>query len=190
MNKKYRDKESPWNPRSPVKITPNEFETQVCNWLGACARIESIQVNHQEKIEGLSGDFAIDVLVRISIFGGAIISILVECKHQRRPVERDEVIILEGKLRDTTAHKGMIFSTSGFQKGAIDYATNHGIAAITVIRGDWLYETKAVGPTPPRPTWMALPAFAGQCLAATEKGISVRVILLNRLEAITDFLSA
>jgi hypothetical protein len=41
-------------------------------------------------------------LARLTLFSGAEIVVLVECKHQRRAVERDEVHILESKLRDVS----------------------------------------------------------------------------------------
>jgi hypothetical protein len=39
---------------------------------------------------------------------------------------------LASKIQDTSAHKGIVFSTSGFQKGALEYAKAHGISAVSV----------------------------------------------------------
>jgi len=127
----HRNLESPWNPAIPVSITPLEFELQVRDWLARGAYgFESFIVTHQETVSGQGGDYAIDVLVRLTLFSGASIAVLAECKHQRRPVERDVVLVLESKLRDLGAHKGMVFSTSGFQKGAIKLAAARGIATM------------------------------------------------------------
>src|SRR5437899_2070303 len=129
-----RNPDSPWNPAKPVEISPTEFEKQVLVWLqrmSASDQPSSMNAVHQGVVNGASGAYAIDVLVELFLLGGAKVLILVECKHQQRPVERDEVIILDGKLRDVGAHKGMLFSTSGFQLGAVNYAKTHGIATVT-----------------------------------------------------------
>lgn len=99
-------------------MTPVEFELQVRNWLARGAEYaENCQVIHQDKIWGQGGEYAIDVVVRLTLFSGAQVVVLAECKHQGRPIARDEILALESKLRDTGAHKGMLFSTSGFQEG-------------------------------------------------------------------------
>lgn len=43
-------------------------------------------------------------------------------------MERDEAILLWGKLLSLGANKGILISTSGFQSGAIDFAKEHGIS--------------------------------------------------------------
>lgn len=144
MNRQYADPNAPWNPRDPVQITPEEFEKQVLEWVRACLEASTAEVEHQAMVKGQGGEYAIDIKIRFTIMGGGILELYLECKHQKRAVERDEVILLEGKLRDTGAHKGMLSSTSGFQKGAIEYATAHGIATVTVMPGN--------GSTKPRPS--------------------------------------
>jgi len=188
MNRQYADPNAPWNPRDPVQITPEEFEKQVLEWVRACPEASTAEVEHQAIVKGQGGEYAIDIKIRFTIMGGAILELYLECKHQKRAVERDEVILLEGKLRDTGAHKGMLFSTSGFQKGAIEYATAHGIATVTVIAGEWLYETKALGPIPSPPPWLGLPRFAGIRVEPTKKGVSSHTILPDHLDALSEFL--
>ncbi len=188
MNRQYADPKAPWNPRNPVQITPEEFEKQVFEWVRACPEASAAEVEHQAMVKGQGGEYRIDIKIRFTIMGGAILELYVECKHQKRAVERDEVILLEGKLRDTGAHKGMLFSTSGFQKGAIEYATAHGIATVTVIAGEWLYETKALGPIPSPPAWLGLPRYAGIRVEPTEKGVSSHTVLPDHLDALSEFL--
>lgn len=182
--------ESPWNPAIPVAITPTEFELQVRDWLTRAASIGAFEAKHQGVVSGQGGEYAIDVLARLIIFSGAEIVVLAECKHQRRPVERDEILVLEGKLRDVGAHKGMLFSTSGFQRGAIQVAASRRIATVTFLDGKWLYETKSVGPSSPPPSWVRLPRFAGQRLTPTEGGCSCHVIDDDQVDAIREFLAS
>jgi restriction system protein len=183
---------SPWNPSIPTEITPSEFELLVLSWLRRCSPTgdELIQSEHLGTIDGAGGEYKIDVLVRLKVFDGAVVVILVECKHQARPVEREEAMVLEAKLRDVGAHKGMLFSTSGFQRGAIKYATAHGLATIAVVNGEWLYETKSMGSAPvTHPTWARFERFAGLRMASADSSVSCHTIELGRVDALTEWLA-
>ena len=48
------------------------------------------------------------------------------------------------KLRNTASHKGFIFSTSGFQRGALDVAVEEGIATLIFEAGNARYETRSM----------------------------------------------
>ncbi len=187
-----RNPDSPWNPATPVEISPTEFEELVLTWLrmSAVDQTPSMNAVHQGVVNGVSGAYTIDVLVELFLLGGAKFVILVECKHQRRPVERDEVIILDGKLRDVGAHKGMLFSTSGFQLGAVNYAATHGIATVTVIDGQWLFETRTIGPSSAPPPWIKHDRFAGFRLNPTEKGMTVQTIDSDNIEPLSRWFAA
>ncbi len=115
-------------------VSPEGFEKLVHSWLAThgSGSLEDFKVQHLSRVPGAGGEYEIDVTVEFKIFGGARIITLVECKHQKQPVKRDQVLVLEAKLRDTGAHKGVVFSTSGFQRGAVEYAKNRGIATVTV----------------------------------------------------------
>ncbi|MCU1336349.1 MAG: hypothetical protein JWO19_1930 [Bryobacterales bacterium] len=181
----------PLNPSDPVEITPKDFELQVRDWLTRGAmHAEDWKATHQEKVAGQGGEYAVDVVVRLTLFSGALLVVLAECKHQGRPVARDEVLALESKLRDTGAHKGMLFSTSGFQEGAIKLARARGIATITVVEGRWLYETRSLySDSVVPPPWANLPRFAGQRLTPLENGYSCHTIDDEQVHAILDFLN-
>jgi restriction system protein len=182
--------ESPWNPRVPADITPAKFEQLVLAWLQRCAECEKqqIEAEHLGIVQGGGGEYKIDVLVKLTVLRKALVIVLVECKHQTRPVEREDVMVLEAKLRDVGAHKGMLFSTSGFQAGALKYADARGIATVTVVAGEWLYETKALGSRPMEPPpWTRFDAFAGIRMRPTDKGISCHTIELARMDALLEW---
>ena len=114
-----------------VDISPEEYERQVCAWLKGCdSSIESSEVAHRSVVQGTSGEYEIDVVVRFRLFGGAELLILVECRRRGRRIERDDVMAFHSKLQDTGAHKGIMFATAGFQSGAIEYAERQGIATV------------------------------------------------------------
>ena len=182
--------DSPWNPRVPVDIRPAEFEQLVLAWLQRCAKGEKqrLEAEHLGVLQGGGGEYKIDVLVKLTVFREALVTVLVECKHQARPVEREDVMVLEAKVRDVGAHKGMLFSTSGFQAGALKYADAQGIATVTVVVGKWLYETKALGSGPVEPPpWARFDAYAGIRMRPTEKGISSHTIELACVDALLEW---
>jgi len=191
VNKEHRNPDSPWNPREPVPITPEDFEKQVVEWVAASSDPPTVvETKHQATTYGQGGEYRIDLRLILRAVGQASIVILIECKHQKRPIERDELLVLEGKLRDTGAHKGILFSTSGFQKGAIRYAAARGIATVTVIDGSWLFVTKANVRTPQPPPTLHLPRYAGWRLSPTATGLEISAILPDHLEPLHEWLYA
>lgn len=184
-----RNPNSPWNPAIPIELSPAEFELQVREWLCRGAdRLTGFHATHQGCVTGQGGEYSVDIHAELTLFSGAQIIVLVECKNQRRPVERDEVLILEGKLRAVRGHKGMLFSTSGFQKGAILLAGARSIATVNVLDGRWLYETRSAGPPPPPPPWIKLPRFAGEIMSPTEGGWSSARIDDEQVDGIVRYL--
>ena len=140
-------------------------------------------------LPGAGGEYEFDVVAEFNIFEGAQIVVLVECKRYRNPVKRDTVMTLQSKLVDVGAHKGMLFSTSGFQKGALEYAATRGIATLTFVDGRSIYETRNYGPPIEPPPWIDLPHFAAHHLHKEGKKISVQLIENNRVEAISAWLT-
>ena len=102
----------------------------------------------------------------MSLLGGARLRILVECKRWKRRVDRNVVLAHAQKLRNTASHKGFIFSTSGFQRGALDVAVEEGVATLTFEAGNARYETRSVTLHPDPPDWIASPPYAA-CLIST-----------------------
>jgi len=152
----------------------------VVTWLRATeGGFKNLRIEHQEKIVGSSGEYAFDAIAEFEVFGGARILVLVECKRHADPIKRDDLLALEAKLQDVGVHKAMIFSTAGFQRGAIEYATERGIATVIFIDGRLTYETKsAVGDRDPEPPpWANIPRFCGWLL--TSKGRSIQVSLVS-----------
>ena len=117
-------------------LTPEQFEAEVENFLReAGIGLTEFKVQRLEKIHVSDGIYEIDVTARFEAFGASFL-VLIECKHHKNPIKREVVRILFDRLRAVGAHKGMIFSTAKFQRGAIEFARVHGIALIQVVDGD------------------------------------------------------
>jgi len=173
-----------------VEITPTEFEKQVRNWLeGASKDLKDFSVTHLEKLEGPGGEYEIDAVAKFEVFGGASILVLVECKYYSwgNPIKRDIVMLLHAKMCEVGAHKGMVFSTSPFQHGALKYAKTHGIATILVQDGKASYETRDRFQPPEPPPWRPDYKYIGRMLTWTEEGYGSHLIADDYHDAIQEW---
>jgi restriction system protein len=144
-----------------LNLTPRDYELIVKDILdGAGLSLSEFRSEHLEKVAGVDGAYVIDVTARFNALGANFL-VLIECKHERRKVERQDVQILHDKLRSTGAQKGLLFSVSGFQEGAIEYADVHGIALIQLANGSSSWFTRSVGPPAPPPPWVNIPEYIG-----------------------------
>ena len=145
----------------PIDLSPKAFELAVKGILdSAAAGLVSYSSSHLKSINGTDGDYVIDVTARFEALGAAFL-VLVECKHHKRKVERQDVQALHAKLQSTGAQKGMLFSTSGFQSGAIEYADVHGIALVQLADGNTTWSTRSATPLPHRPDWAGTFEYCG-----------------------------
>jgi restriction system protein len=103
-------------------------------------KLESFNAIQGKIVAGTDGAYEIDVSAEFVALDAHFL-VLIECKNQKRPVEREVVQVLHDRLRSTGAQKAMLFTTSGFQKGALAYARVHGIALIAVREGKMIYRT-------------------------------------------------
>jgi len=119
---------------------------------------------HRERVAGADGDYEIDVTARFNALNMNFL-VLVECKHHKSPIKRELIQALHSKVQSAGAHKGALFSTSGFQSGALEFASAHGIATVQVVDGRSTYFTRSFGPPVEPPAWTNIPAVAGWLIA-------------------------
>lgn len=154
-----------------VEITPADFERQVKDWLqGSSQGLKNFRIDHLKKLEGHGGEYEIDAVAEFEVLGGALVVVLVECKYYKNPVKRDVVMLLDAKVRDTGSHKGIVFTTSSFQSGALEYAKAHGIATVVVQDGRAAYETKSIGGEATPPPWRPSYKYIGWMMSLNESG--------------------
>lgn len=116
------------------ELAPTEFEKYCYDFLRGYAEKEEMKdfkITHNTKIKASDGKYQIDVYAEFTVMGVQL-KILCECKKYKNRVNRDKVAILHRKLESVGAHKGILISTSDYQRGAIEYAKVHGIALIKV----------------------------------------------------------
>jgi len=116
-------------------ITSAEFEEYCLTVLQEWANLDNLKdftITNNIKLTKNDEEYQIDVYAEYTAINVKF-KILIECKHQKRPVERDEVILLNDKIRNLAAHKGILISTSGFQSGALERAKVNGIALLQIM---------------------------------------------------------
>jgi restriction system protein len=145
----------------PITLSPSEFEEAVKAILdGAGIPLKDYKSEHLASLTGVDGDYIIDVSVTFSALGADFL-VLVECKHEKRRTERQDVQILHSKIQSLGAQKGMIFSTAGFQEGAVQYAELHGIALAQIAKGETTYFSRSMEPPKRPPAWFGIPKYIG-----------------------------
>jgi len=169
---------NPFDLTSVTEITPEQFELLVKEILQSSSKgLSSLEARHREKLQGVDGTYEIDITARFRAFGADFL-VLIECKHHRSAIKREAVQVLRDRLRSTGAQKGIIFSTAGFQKGALEYAKVHGIALVKVAEGRTCYETRAVETPADPPPSLNIPPYVGWRIRPFE-GSSIQVTLLS-----------
>jgi restriction system protein len=96
--------------------------------------VKDLRVAHREVVHGKDGNYEMDATVRFELAGFEF-RILVEAKLQGRPVERSALQVLLQKVQSTSAQKGVFVSSSGYQRGAVEFAASHGIGLLDYAGG-------------------------------------------------------
>lgn len=153
----------------PIDISPVEFEKQIKNIFEGLEReIKKIEIIHNDKINTVNGNFQIDIKVTFEFLGVDFI-VLVECKKHNSPIKRETIQIVKDKVLILGVHKGILVSASGFQRGAIQYAKNNGVALIKIDNGKLEYETRSTESLNVIPSHINFPKFVFSVIEMTEK---------------------
>ncbi len=174
---------------SNINLTPDEFELEVKKIIEASREtLESFSVTHKDLIDGVDGEYEIDVAARFSALGGSFL-VLIECKRYKSSVKREIVQALNDKVRSIGAQKGMLFTTSGFQSGAVEYAKKHGIALVQLVDGKSTYKTRSLFDDLGPPAWANIPAICGLMIGKGENGCtSISQISIKDAKYLNKFL--
>ena len=161
-----------------VNLSPAQFEEEVAKLIRRQGiGLSEFEVKRLEKISGHDGIYEIDITARFEVLGVSFL-VLIECKHHKNPIKREVVQILYDRLRAIDGHKGIIFSTAPFQRGAIEYAQVHGIALIQIVNRSedegGIIDRSAGFPLSPR-GWSINSLYDGQLVSLSEEGAERRI---------------
>ena len=109
------------------------FVFEICRDL---AEGQHVTIHRKKKYLGkVSGrEIEIDASFEARILGAEILG-LIECKCYKSRVEVSDVEEFHSKLDDIGAHKGVIFTTIGYDPGAFKVAQGRGIALFVIAAG-------------------------------------------------------
>lgn len=125
------------------EMTPEEFERVSLKILNEQMKgVDNLKIEHDVIFKKEDGNYQIDGTMYFEIMGMKYLT-LVECKRYKSAITREIVQLLYDKIRAIGAQKGVIISTSNFQKGALEFAKVHGIALIQLTEADTKYETRS-----------------------------------------------
>jgi restriction system protein len=172
-----------------IDLTPIQFEREVKAILDKVnAKIISFDSKHLEKLSGNIGEYEIDITIRFEALGVKYLT-LVECKHHKNPIKREVIQILHDKIRETGAHKGIVFATTTFQRGAIEYARSHGIALIKIAEGKAFYEVRGSHTRAEPPPWANIPPYMGYSVELSDSGsLLYSTVSTRNPELLNEFL--
>ena len=91
----------------------------------------------EAKVKGARAEHTVDVLIRFRKFGLET-KWVTECKYWRSAIPKEKVLALKSVVEDVGADRGLLFSTAGFQSGAVHAAER---TNITLTDLDSLRET-------------------------------------------------
>ncbi len=170
-------------------IMPKEFEVLVKNILSNLGRaLKNFKAHHNVKEQSHDGTYQIDIKASFEALGAQFL-LLIECKHHKSTIKREVVEVLFSRLLSTGSNKGMIFSTSGFQSGAILFAQKHNIALVRVIERKLIYVTKSNDQKNiDLPEWASMPKFVGEFTEIQNGKKAVSNLIPGHLEPIELFM--
>lgn len=149
-----------------VKAQVNSFMSRLIDWKGFELFVadmyrdsEDVMVSHNVTEIGKSGaKRQIDVLVlhrtRLHQY-----KTIIECKKWKNKVDRPVIDVLAAAIDDLSASKGVVFTTVGYEEGALQYAKNKNIDIFLIrdVKDDeW--------GKPGRHIWFYMQLFASACL--------------------------
>lgn len=119
--------------QNACKMTFTEFELQTKAHFEVRLKQsfnQSIPVKHREKLTSLLGNtYEIDLHFEFHLQDIKYLT-LIECKYWNTNVTREKVNAFKSVIDDLKAHKGVIVTCKGFQRGAVEYAKSQGIGLL------------------------------------------------------------
>lgn len=121
-------------------MTSVEFEKASLAWIERQAnRYPDAQVDHDITVPTRNGNYQLDGRICFQAYRMPF-TIIVECKRYGSPVKRDALVVLQDKIQELGAQKGILVTTSSFQSGAVRYAKNHGLTLVQLRQKDGDFE--------------------------------------------------
>ena len=97
------------------------YEQMVAELTDQIVGLKGLVLHRRKVYTGRDSDHEVDISFEYGA-GNVALLFVVECKDWSRPVQKRDVQAFLHVIRDIGAHKGIMVSRSGYQKGAISVA--------------------------------------------------------------------
>jgi hypothetical protein len=135
-------------------LLPHEVEIFVMRELRkAGLEPSAMKVRERTRAPGTSDDYAVELGCSLRV-GDADAYVLIECRNERAPVSASAVEALQAKVRQAKAQHAMMFSTTGFEPGAIRTARSLGLPLLAVADGKTAFARSPWGMAGDPPAWV------------------------------------
>lgn len=117
-----------------MKTDWRDFEAAVAAFLAALDPSSRVSHDVQLPDEDTGAPRQRDVWIETSFGGHVAIRILVSCKRKKAKIDQQDMDAFIGELRSSGAHKGILYSYSGFTSRALEKAARRGISCCVLYR--------------------------------------------------------
>jgi len=115
-----------------VGIDWKEFEISVANFVGALDPGAEVKHNVRLPDKHTGAPRQRDVWVKAKICKHFPVNVYISCKHKGRKLNQQDIDAFYGELTSSGAHKGVVYSYSGYTENAICKASNLGISCCSL----------------------------------------------------------
>lgn len=161
----------------PRSLLPHEVEIFVVRELRkAGLEPKAVKVRERTRAADQSDDYVVELGCSLRI-GDADRDVLIECRNHRAPLDVGAVEKLHAKLPVAKAQHAMLFSTSGFEPGAVRTARALGIPLLAVADGKSAFMRSPWGMAGDPPAWV--PEYMAELVDLDTSGQPGRELLAS-----------
>ena len=138
----------------PRSLLPHEVEIFVVRELRkAGLEPKAAKLRDRTRAADKRGDYVVELSCSLRI-GDADREVLIACRNERAPLSTSAVEALHAKLPEAKAQHAMLFSTSGFESGAVRTARMLGMPLLAVADGKSAFVRSPWGMAGDPPAWV------------------------------------
>jgi len=113
-----------------------QFERDVWKFVKALDPNAKVLFNHKVLDKDTNTPRQVDAWISAKYGGHIPISILVSCKNHKRKLDITHIESFASEVRTTRASTGVIYSSSGFTKPAVDKSASYGLSCCRLFRNE------------------------------------------------------
>ena len=159
-----------------LSITPDQFEILVVRELRKVGlEVSGLRIRRRIRISAETGEYDLDLAARLSAEGEEH-RVLIGCRHREVAIGREQLGRLHGRLEEAGAEKALLFATPEFERDALAFGRDAGIALLQVVDGRTAHDTGGWGVRGHYPSW--LPEHVARVVRLDDVGLVATALLV------------